>query len=330
MLRGDRVTQVQTRATAVPQAALEAAVDWMVLLRSGDASEADRARLEAWRAECPAHAAAWQRVAGTLGSTLGTIRSSGYGRVAEQALLSPRGAARRRVLGGGLAMAAVAVGGGFVAARQSGWPALTADLATGVAERRGFDLPDGSRATLNACSAADVRFSDRQRALVLRRGELIVQVAAEATRPFFVETRHGTARALGTRFLVRVTPQRSLVSVLEHRVRVEALAGPPVVVEAGQSVWMSAAGLDDIHHDDAHAAWGDGMLVARDLSLGDVVDQLRPYRRGLIRLSAEAARLRVLGAFPLDDADAVLESLAQTLPIRVKRYGGWLVTIESA
>ena len=70
------------------------------------------------------------------------------------------------------------------------------------------------------------------------------------------------------------------------------------------------------------------MLVARDQSLDQVVDALRPYRAGFMRISPAAGRLRVLGAFPLDDPDRVLESLAQTLPIRLTRYGGWLVSID--
>jgi transmembrane sensor len=64
--------------------------------------------------------------------------------------------------------------------------------------------------------------------------------------------------------------------------------------------------------------------------LSEVVQALRPYRHGFIRISPAAARLQVLGAFPLDDSDRVLDALEQTLPIRVTRHGGWLVSIEAA
>jgi transmembrane sensor len=59
-----------------------------------------------------------------------------------------------------------------------------------------------------------------------------------------------------------------------------------------------------------------------------VVDALRPYRRGIIRITPAAARLRVLGAFPLDDTSRALESLRQTLPIDVSSLGGWFVSID--
>ncbi|MFA1588019.1 FecR/PupR family sigma factor regulator, partial [Achromobacter ruhlandii] len=48
-------------APALP-AAVEAAVDWMVLLSSGEASAADRARFEAWHRTDSRHAAAWDLV----------------------------------------------------------------------------------------------------------------------------------------------------------------------------------------------------------------------------------------------------------------------------
>ncbi|MNT77877.1 fec operon regulator FecR [compost metagenome] len=70
------------------------------------------------------------------------------------------------------------------------------------------------------------------------------------------------------------------------------------------------------------------MLVVHDEPLGAVVDALRPYRRGFIRITPAAARLRVLGAFPLDDTDRTLESLRQTLPIEVSAPGGWMVNID--
>src|SRR5690606_9848795 len=76
------------------------------------------------------------------------------------------------------------------------------------------------------------------------------------------------------------------------------------------------------------AAWRHGMLIVRDEPLGRVVDALRSYRRGVLRISPEAARLRVLGAYPLDDADAVLQALEQTLPISVRRIGEWLVLVD--
>jgi transmembrane sensor len=120
----------------------------------------------------------------------------------------------------------------------------------------------------------------------------------------------------------------SLASVVEHSVEVRA-GGQRRVLQAGEGVRFDAHGLGqpDAALADA-AAWHGGMLVVHDEPLGVVVDALRPYRRGIIRITPEAARLRVLGAFPLDDIPRTLESLRQTLPISISALGGWFVSID--
>jgi transmembrane sensor len=76
------------------------------------------------------------------------------------------------------------------------------------------------------------------------------------------------------------------------------------------------------------ASWTDGRVDVRDEPLGDLIDALRPYRAGLLRISPQAARIRVYGSFPLDDSDRTLVSLSETLPIRVDSFGGWLTRID--
>lgn len=51
-----------------------------------------------------------------------------------------------------------------------------------------------------------------------------------------------------------------------------------------------------------------------------------PERR-LLRVSSEAARLRVTGSFALDDSERTLAALAETLPIAVRRRTDYWVTI---
>ena len=38
--------------------------------------------------------------------------------------------------------------------------------------------------------------------------------------------------------------------------------------------------------------------------------------------------LRVYGVYPLDNAEQTLQSLAQTFPLRIRRYGPWLTLID--
>jgi hypothetical protein len=73
---------------------------------------------------------------------------------------------------------------------------------TASGQRRSFTLDDGSRLGLNSHSAVDLLFDADQRLLVLRRGELLIQVAPDPHRPLRVRTAQGQVQALGTRFLV--------------------------------------------------------------------------------------------------------------------------------
>ncbi len=66
-----------------------------------------------------------------------------------------------------------------------------------------------------------------------------------------------------------------------------------------------------------------------DDPLEHVVDALRPYSRGFVRVAPEVRDLRVQGVFPLNDPDRVFTALAETLPIRVDRYSPWLTLIRA-
>ncbi|PJM91021.1 FecR domain-containing protein [Achromobacter ruhlandii] len=286
----------------------------------------DRARFEAWHRTDPRHAAAWDLVTGALDSTFAPLGEGASSRAAGAALLAPT--SRRRALRNALMLALAAGGLAALVDRQTPLRTLAADLRTGTGERRAYPLPDGSVVTLNARSAVDLQFDDRARVLRLREGAVYVRVAADAARPFIVASPDGEVQALGTVFGVARDARGSVACVIEHSVEIRA-AGQRRTLAAGEGARFGAHGIGAPDAALAEtAAWQDGMLVVRDQPLGEVVAALRPYRRGFLRISPEAARLRVLGAFPLDDTDRVLESLRQTLPIEVATLGGWLVSID--
>src|SRR5262249_17286468 len=84
---------------------------------------------------------------------------------------------------------------------MSGW---LADEATGIGERRSVVLADGSTAVLDAATSLDIEFSEHERRIVLRDGQVFVTVTPDAARRFIVEARGGTVQALGTAFNVRI------------------------------------------------------------------------------------------------------------------------------
>ena len=243
-------------------------------------------------------------------------------------LLQPE-VGRRYVL---RAMAGLSVLGGslwFAASSDTG-QALTADLRTGTGERRSLTLADGSRLALNADSAVDLAFSGSHRLVRLRRGGLVVQVAADPSRPFIVRSAQGDVRALGTRFLVEQLADATRVVVLEHAVRASLPNGTELDLAEGQAALLHAQRIEPLTAGQAYRAdWVQGHLSVLDEPLALVIDALRPYRPGFVRVSPQVRNLRVQGVFPLDDSERTLAALEETMPISVKRYGAWLTLIEA-
>ncbi|VVP44408.1 Protein FecR [Pseudomonas fluorescens] len=311
----------------------EQAIDWMVRLRAGKPDAALQERFNAWLAMDPEHAQAWATLQERLGGSFNTVRAldrrvPGQAGEARQLLLQPHGSRRdalRVIAGLGL------LGGGlWLGARSPLGDSLLADLHTGRGQRQDFDLADGSRLSLNADSAVDMQFDAQQRLVILRHGELVIEVAADPRRPLRVRTAQGEIRALGTRFLVAQEQDASRVVVLQHSVQARLFDGTTLDLQEGQSALLSARQIDAVAGDQRHRAdWLSGRLNVLDEPLEQVVEALRPYSRGFVRIAPEVRHLRVQGVFPLDDPDRTFTALAETLPIRVDRYSPWLTLIRA-
>jgi len=307
--------------------ALAAAINWKVTLTSGNVSTIEQDQFTSWLHAHPHHAQAWVTVNEALDSTFKNLNEDpAHQRLAHSVLSTPP--SRRRVLRSLVALTIATGGGAAILDRHTPLQTMASDHRTGTGERRSVMLADGSELMLNARSAVDVHFSPSVRRIHLRAGSVYARVASDATRPFIVASHDGEVQALGTIFSVTRHEHDSVVSVIEHRVEVRA-AGQAQVLQTGQGIRFSPLGISAPSHalGDA-AAWHNGMLITHDEPLGSVIEALRPYRHGVIRITPAAARLRVLGAFHLDNTDLTLESLQQTLPIEVKRLGPWFISID--
>jgi len=306
------------------------AVHWRVRFESGAMTPAERRAFERWRGADPSHAQAWQMVGSALADPLAVVRelgrrAPGQAQAAHQALLKSR---RRRMLGGTLALAGAAAGGALLADRRVPLAQLMADLSTSTGQRRDFALPDGSSVLLNARSAVDADFAADARRLRLRVGELIATAVFDPARPFVVETGQGSVRASQGRFLVGQRGQAVQAVALAGGLEVRGRSGERASLRGGQGAWLAAGRIVPMPGDaQSRAAWEGGMLAVDDAPLEEVVDALRAYYAGFIRLAPAARRLRVFGVFPLADTEQALQALAHTLPLAVRRRG-WLVTID--
>lgn len=301
------------------------AADWMVQLQSGSATDEDRRAIALWQGRSAQHAQAWQRAQAVLGdfnSVPAAIVGDTLKRIGRKKSLG-----RRQALGLLLAAGPAA----WLAYRQVPWQQWTADQHTAIGEQKNLTLPDGTRLLLNTGSSLNIAFSDQVRRIELLKGEVLITTAKDsAQRPFIVQTRHGTARALGTRFSVRVGEQASRVAVTEGAVQLLAEhAGQGVIVRAGEQGAFSVDRVAAVEPLDVSAlTWENGMLLAQHMRLADLLDELGRYRAGVLRCHDSVANLTVSGAFSLRDTDASLHLLQETLPVKVSSLTGYWVTVE--
>lgn len=311
----------------------EQAIDWMVKLRAGTPNAALQARFNQWLSQDPTHQQAWTLLHDRLGGAFNTVRAldkrvPGQAGEARQLLLQPHSSRRdalRVIAGLGL------LGGGlWVGARSPVGDSLLADLSTGRAQRQDYTLADGSQLSLNANSAVDLQFDATQRLVILRQGQLVIQVAPDVHRPLRVRTAQGEIRALGTRFLVAQEPGASRVVVLEHSIEARLFNGTVLNVQEGQSARLYTDRISRLPGEQRQRAdWQSGRLNVLDDSLEYVIDALRPYTRGYVRVAPEVRNLRVQGVYPLNDPQRAFMALAHTLAIRVDHYSPWLTVISA-
>lgn len=316
-------------------AVLEQAAHWYALLRDGKAPAQDRARWQAWMSSDAAHQAAWRYVE-DIGRDFEPLRGRADARVAADTLSVATAClhTRRRVLAG-VATVAGGTSLGWLGWREARLPASVmawgADHRTGTGERREIALADGSRVWLNTASAVNVSISAAERMVALVEGEVFIATAPDTSRPFFVQTAHGRMQALGTRFNVRLDADRTLLAVYEGAVEIRAAdGGASRVLAAGQQANFNATGIFATEAaDPAREAWTQGALVADSISLRQVVDELRRYRRGHLGVADEVADLTVYGSFPVQEPERVLRMLASALPIRIAQPLPWWTSIEA-
>jgi len=314
---------------------LSQAAEWYATLRAEAVSDADRQAWQAWLQARPEHARAWRHIE-AVGQVFAPLQASGRKRAAAAGLKAARKVAvsRRRALGG---IAGLAAGGllSWLAWRHpptSGWlVALRAEHRTGTGEQRELALPDGSDVWLNTASALDVDYGSGARMLRLLAGEIFVTTAKDgAGRPFLVETRFGRMQALGTQFTVRLADADVRLDVFDGAVEVVNRAGRVQRVQAGERLVFDADRMSGTEPADrARQAWSRGVVVADDIPLQALVDELNRYRQGHLSVAPDVAALPAIGVYPATDPDRALALLERSLPIRVRQPLPWWTVIEA-
>ncbi len=326
----------QARANP-PHHVMEQAAEWYALLISGDAVAADRQRWLAWLDADASHRQAWAYVEQVSQRILAPLRDTPDPRLTSDNLhaAGQRVLRRRRALVRIASLAGVGVFG-WLGWRQTPLGPLaaawSADYRAATGEIRATVLPDGSRVWLNTASAFNRDFQPGLRRLHLVAGEILIEAGTDKDRPFVVDTAEGRLRALGTRFTVRQEAGATLLAVYQGAVEIRtARNAPPTVIATGRQARFTAAEVGSATRaDPAREAWIRGDLLANNLTLREIADELGRYTLGHIGVAPQVAQRRVFGTFPLRDVDSALALLAQAAQVKVQRPMPWWTTLVAA
>jgi len=197
------------------------------------------------------------------------------------------------------------------------WNGTRAEWAARRGETRTIQLVDGTRVVLDADSRIESRIGARSRHIVLVRGEALVTVAHDTSRPFVVEAGLGRITDIGTRFDVESLKGKTRVSVLEGRVSVATAQGR-LLLDAGHASGYDNLGallpVNDI--DGAVTIWETGQRHFNADRLSDVLERITRYHVvTFVFKDPELKDLRVSGTFRTDNLPLFLRTLRAALPI---------------
>ncbi|MBH3407308.1 DUF4880 domain-containing protein [Pseudomonas glycinae] len=295
----------------------EQAVHWLLEMQQGPLNPRQQQAWQQWIDAHSEHRRAWEHIQ-RVNSRLRGLSSP----LAHAALNAPKSGSRRQalklllILGAGSAVT-------WGMREHNPLPSLLADYRSPVGERRKISLGAGGQLQLNTASAADVRGDGLIRLL---EGEMLLT----ATRSFEVQTAQGLLKTQSARINLRQFADRTQIALFEGRVELNAQGRAPLLLPVARQLSFSSTGVSAAKLLDANSgAWADGMLVAAHMRLGDFLDELGRYRRGQLHCDAKVADLLISGTYPLDDSERILDLLEISLPVKVKRFTRYWVTVEA-
>jgi transmembrane sensor len=302
------------------------ALDWIVRITSGEATDADRQAFARWRATAPEYEAAALQAIRTWRDTGAAAASM----VAMKPSARPLYLSRRMLLQGG-ALAASVTGAAVLGAEFGFLPTLRqafADYRTTAGEQRRLDIADGISIDLNTRTGLAVDSDKDGRNFRLVGGEAAFTVKLRSDRPLVLQADNVSVSANQAVFVVRIEDRSVLVSCLEGSV--DLMTPDSRTLKPPQQARCDGGGAATVATADPAlvAGWRRGQLVFRDEALSAVVSELNRYKKGkIVIVDRAAASRRVSGVFHLNRIDEALDHLQVALGIPIRHFSSYVTLI---
>jgi transmembrane sensor len=217
---------------------------------------------------------------------------------------------------------------------RSEWISYT----TSIGGYEHITLADGSGIQLNTDSEIEARLTRDKREVRLIRGEALIKVAHDVTRPFTVSAADTSVRAdppgkAGAAFVVRLHDPKGVdISVTKGSI---VLGSPDRIIDVAlgrSSSLQSTLGAGDVatvRPEGVHLAqialeelnrklsWTAGLLSFQGETLSEVTDEFNRYnRKHLVVTDPSIADRRIGGAFQATDPDSFVSALQKWFEVR--------------
>lgn len=314
---------------------LDIAANWIVRLRSPEASSRDHVEFSKWLNETPAHQQAfdemlctWETMA--LGAELPeetwnpkAQKQGLLGRWRLRLLSLKPGPANSSQWTAGLVTACLIVMLAVAFVIEQPTPVEPIAYSTAIGEARQIELSDGSIIQLNTQTHIEVVYSEEQRLVKLLKGEAYFAVEGNKSRPFIVDVGRATVTAVGTAFNIKRGKQEDWVAVTEGLVRVKQKKTPTTpfpeskFVQADQHLSLTGNGLSAAKDLDTEIHWLDRTLAFDNTPLNQALDELNRYLTEPVAFKHnDLSELRLSGTFRLDAPNATLQAIIASFDLQ--------------
>lgn len=211
--------------------------------------------------------------------------------------------------------------------------------ATNIGSQRVERLSDGSRAHLNTDTEIKVSYTKNKRQIWLLKGEALFDVSHDPNRPFIVYAHGRAVKAIGTKFVVRLSSDKILVTVTEGKVQFskkdssDKSAAPSksdgsgllqqiVLIEQGQVAQVGVEFdakpiLSSVRESEIERqfAWVNGRLNFEDETLESIINEISRYTPVKVVIKdPEIKSYRLSGRFQVGSTEALLEAIELSQP----------------
>ncbi|WP_171264764.1 FecR family protein [Acinetobacter sp. ANC 4558] len=302
------------------------AVDWLMRMQEAELSDTDQLQFEQWKNLSSEHHYVWQKTL-EMSKLIEQIPSDITQPILKN--MDQYQAKDKKNLYLGSTFTFIFI---FIIYFMYPYSPWYADYQTDAIKQKTIQLPDGGMLTLNNSSAIDVNYSNDLRKIVIKRGDIWIKTHHDVmNRPFIVESSHGTVQALGTEYYISQRNENTLTAVDVGAIKVtpEQSAQTLILNKSQQVIFNSQHIFNAMPIQPSSFAWKSGFIMADNITLKALMNDLQPYKKGLVYLSDDVKNIKVSGNFPTQNLQQTYQMISNTYHVNVDEFlNGYIIKIK--